>query len=399
MTRVQPGLIPSQPRLTISRSNSCERSRSMPSSRWPYGPAHEQPPRDWIPNRSLSSATTKLWWRIAPRGPADDERDDREPVGLEVAEDPDVRVLRPALDGAAPEVLLVRVDHVDADRLLELEDEPGADRLDDRRRAALLADAGVVEVAVLGRADVGDGAAADDVGHAVREQLAPHDEHAGRAGAADELVRAEEDRVLVARAGAPSRSGASRSRRTARRRRSPRTRARRGGAAGRRWRSVFERIPVTFDAAENEPIFSGRAAWRDELGLERREVDVAVGVLGDDDDVGDRLAPRAARSSGARTGRRRRPAAPPPGCARTARSGRRAPTGSRRPRMPISLSTAPVAPEPQKITQVSSVAADGVVHDLPRVLAQAASSAGRCPTTRCACSRSAAAPRRGSRPR
>jgi hypothetical protein len=27
------------------------------SSRWPYGPAQEQPPRAWIPNRSLSTAT------------------------------------------------------------------------------------------------------------------------------------------------------------------------------------------------------------------------------------------------------------------------------------------------------------------------------------------------------
>ena len=112
--------------------------------------------------------------QIAPRAPVDDERHDREPVGLEVAEDADVRVLRPALDGAAPEVLLVRVDHVDADGLLELEDETGADRLDDRRSAALLAHDGVVEVAVLGRPDVGDGAATHDVGHAIREQLAPH---------------------------------------------------------------------------------------------------------------------------------------------------------------------------------------------------------------------------------
>src|SRR5262249_3775611 len=35
---------------------------------------------------------------------ADDERDDREPVGLEVPEDVDVLVLPPPLDGAAPEV-------------------------------------------------------------------------------------------------------------------------------------------------------------------------------------------------------------------------------------------------------------------------------------------------------
>src|SRR5660398_229591 len=33
----------------------------MPSRRCPYGPAQEQPPRAWMPNRSLRTATTKLW--------------------------------------------------------------------------------------------------------------------------------------------------------------------------------------------------------------------------------------------------------------------------------------------------------------------------------------------------
>jgi hypothetical protein len=47
----------------------------------------------------------------------------------------------------------------------------------------------VVEVAVLGRVDVGDGAAARDRRDPVGEQLAPDDQHAGGAGAADELVR------------------------------------------------------------------------------------------------------------------------------------------------------------------------------------------------------------------
>jgi hypothetical protein len=49
-------------------------------------------------------------------------------------------------------------------------------------------------------------------------------------------------------------------------------------------------MPVTLEAALNEPIFSGRSAygraWR-EVG----QVDVAVGVLADGHDVGDRLAP------------------------------------------------------------------------------------------------------------
>ena len=56
---------------------------------------------------------------------------------------------------------------------------------------------GVVEVAVVVGVDVGDRAAAGHVRHPVGEQLAPRDEHAGRRRAADELVRREEDRVLV----------------------------------------------------------------------------------------------------------------------------------------------------------------------------------------------------------
>ena len=50
-------------------------------------------------------------------------------------------------------------------------------------------------------------------------------------------------------------------------------------------------MPVTLEAAEKSPICSGRSRVRDELRLELREVDVAVGVLGDRHDVGDRLAP------------------------------------------------------------------------------------------------------------
>ena len=50
-------------------------------------------------------------------------------------------------------------------------------------------------------------------------------------------------------------------------------------------------MPVTFEAAENEPIFSGRSAYCVQLGVQFGRVDVAVGVLGDRHDVGDRLAP------------------------------------------------------------------------------------------------------------
>ena len=132
---------------------------SIPSSRWPYGPAHEQPPRDWIPNRSLSTATTKLWWRYRPSWRiVNDTIDSRGSVGL-----PRTWIsgtVEPRRDRPLDEVLLAPADRVDADRLLELEHEPRPDRLDDRGRAALLAVLRVVEVDVLERVDVGDGAAA-----------------------------------------------------------------------------------------------------------------------------------------------------------------------------------------------------------------------------------------------
>ena len=95
-------------------------------------------------------------------------------------------------------------DRLDTHGLLELEDQPGPHRLDDRRRAALLAVRGVVEVGVVLGVDVGDGAAAGHDRHPVGEQLAPRDEHPGRRRAADELVRREEDRVLVRRGSPPA---------------------------------------------------------------------------------------------------------------------------------------------------------------------------------------------------
>ena len=58
-TRTQPSLMPSHPR-AICSWKSRDVVMSMPSRRCPYGPAHEQPPRAWIPKRSFRSATTKL---------------------------------------------------------------------------------------------------------------------------------------------------------------------------------------------------------------------------------------------------------------------------------------------------------------------------------------------------
>ena len=88
----------------------------------------------------------------------------------------------------------------------------------------------VGEVGVLVVVDVGDRAAARDVGHPVGEQLAPRHQHARGRRTADELVRGQEDGVLVRERVARPGRGTSRCRRTARRPRSPRTTARRARA-------------------------------------------------------------------------------------------------------------------------------------------------------------------------
>ena len=142
-----------------------------------------------------------------------------------------------------------------ADRVLELEDEAGADRLDDRGRPALLAVGRVGEVVVLERVDVGDRAAADDIRAPSSQQLAVHDEHARGAGPADELVRREEHRVVRR---VPSRPDVDVDV------------GRGGGEVPERERAVLVqqrgdecvsvRMPVTLLAALNEPILSGRSA-------------------------------------------------------------------------------------------------------------------------------------------
>src|SRR4051794_13470360 len=71
------------------------------------------------------------------------EGHDREPFGREVAEDLDGRLLLPSLDGAAEEDRLAGPDRRGPDSLLELEDEPCADRLDDGWGATLLAVRGI----------------------------------------------------------------------------------------------------------------------------------------------------------------------------------------------------------------------------------------------------------------
>ena len=128
---------------------------------------------------------------------ADDERDDRQPLRVGAAEDLDRGVGRPARHRPPDEVVLALADGLDADGVLELEHEARPDRLDDRRRAALLAVLDVGQVDVLERVHVLDRAAAGHARDAVLEQVPAGDEHARRPRPADELVGADEHRVLV----------------------------------------------------------------------------------------------------------------------------------------------------------------------------------------------------------
>ena len=68
------------------------------------------------------------------------QRHDREAVQLRVAQDLDLRVRGPRPQRAAGEVVLAAADLLAADRLLHGERQPGADRLHDGRRAALVPD-------------------------------------------------------------------------------------------------------------------------------------------------------------------------------------------------------------------------------------------------------------------
>ena len=220
-------------------------------------------------------------------------------------------------------LLLVGLDRLHADGLLELEDEPGADRLDDRRGAALLAVGLVVEVAVLGRVDVHHRAAAGHDRHPVGHQLAAHDEHARGAGAADELVRADEDRVLARAAGAVHLDVDV---------------GRAGGEVPEAERAVLvEQVGDALGVGDDAGDVGGGGEGADlerpvgvalELLAEVVEGDPAVGVLVDGDDVGDGLAPAdlvgvvlegADEDDRTLVGGDR---------ARSGRSGRRAPPGS-----------------------------------------------------------------------
>ncbi len=190
---------------------------------------------------------------------------------------------------ASHERRLALLDHRRADCFLELKDEAGADRLDDRRGTGLLAVLDLVVIVVFGGAHVPHGAAARHVGHPVGEQVTSCHEHAWCARPTDQLVRRNEDGVLVGQIAVGARSHVDRD--VGRRRRK----------VPQRHRTVFvqecrHRHGVGDDARDvgcrrERPDERRSVGVPDEFAFEMFEADVAVGVLVDDHQVGDRLAP------------------------------------------------------------------------------------------------------------
>ena len=137
--------------------------------------------------------------------------------------------------------------------------------------------------------DVGDGSSAWHVGHPVGEQLVPGHQHPGRRRAADELVRRQEDRVLVRQRPV----GGSRHL-------DPDVRRGRGEVPEGQGAVAVEQLGDPERVRDDAGDVGGRREGTDlqrPLGVllqllgELLLVDETVGVLMDGDDVGDGLAP------------------------------------------------------------------------------------------------------------
>ena len=281
-------------------------------------------------------------------------------------------------------------------RLLPAPDLVGADRLLERKARPARIDSTIAGVppssrrpdpggSAVPRADEEDRPAARHDRHAVREEPPLRDEHAGRPGAAGELVRREEDRVLVGKAAVGH----------VRRRVHVDRQVRAGrGVVPERERAMAvqqdrDRVDVRDDAGhvrrgrEGADRRAGRCAWRSSSCLEVAEVEPPVGALADRRRRPPSTPARAARSSGARTGRR----------STTGRSVRaQRSSAERRGR---ACRSPPVAPEPQKSTTSSSAppTAPWMMRRASSRNAVVCSAPSRRPP--CACSRRGAAPRRG----
>ena len=111
------------------------------------------------PEQVVEQRDDEVVVQVPPARGAHDERHDRQPFRLQVAQDLDGRLLAPGTDGTPQAVLLVGTHHLHPHGRLQLEYQTGADRLDDGRGAAHLALGRVVEVPVLAGVDVGHGCA------------------------------------------------------------------------------------------------------------------------------------------------------------------------------------------------------------------------------------------------
>ena len=316
-------------------------------------------------------------------------------LGARVAEHPQVRVLLPRVDRALDELLSVLGDRLGAHGPLELEHEPGADRLDDRGRAALFAVLGIVEVAVAWASTSATVPPPGCVGTRVPEQALLRHQHAGRARAADELVRRQEHRVLVREvpvgavlAAAFIRSARRAGRRevpereravTVEQRASPRPRpadagdVRRGREAADLQRAVaWRRARARACARSMRPSSSSSMITTSAMTVAPGQLVPVVLVGADEHDRplvrGDR-APRAVAR--VEIGRDAQVQDVDQLVDRAGRAG---------------------AAEDHRVVVA---AADALADDLARVLAEPRGLAARCPRSRCGCSRRAASPRRG----
>src|SRR5690606_39908467 len=104
---------------------------------------------------------------------------------------------REAVQRPGDELALAALDVLDAYFLLDLEGQRGPELLDDRRRAGVLAHLHVFDEPPVEAADVRDGAAAGDRGTVQPVERLVEQQQAGRAGPAQELVRAQHDGVEV----------------------------------------------------------------------------------------------------------------------------------------------------------------------------------------------------------
>ncbi len=125
------------------------------------------------------------------------ERDDADaPARIGIAEQLDALVCAPALERPADQLLLAGLDALHADAALEFERQRGLQRLQHARRAGAFALLDVGDEVLVFGTHVRHRAAA---AHARRQfavvQALVEDQHAARAGAAQELVRRQEHRV------------------------------------------------------------------------------------------------------------------------------------------------------------------------------------------------------------